>query len=77
LPQNASSGFVDQSSVQSFKVKRRVWGALCSALSGVVGTVPNGQQTTVFFAGVMSASILCCFITAALVDWLKRASAPR
>lgn len=52
------------------------WGALGSALSGIVGTVPSSQETTVFFAGVMSASVLCCFITAGLVDWLKRSSSP-
>ncbi|UWF51491.1 LysE family translocator [Pseudomonas sp. N3-W] len=52
------------------------WGALGSALSGIVGATPSAQLTGVFFVGVMSACVLCCFITAALVDWLKRASSP-
>ncbi|GGK00412.1 LysE family translocator [Pseudomonas matsuisoli] len=52
------------------------WGALGSALAGIVGDSPTFTQTTMFFAGFMTAAVLSCFISAALVDWLRRASSP-
>ncbi|MET1079921.1 MAG: LysE family transporter [Pseudomonas sp.] len=52
------------------------WGALGSALAGIVEGVPSQAQALVFFAGFMLASLLCCFISAALVDWLRRAATP-
>lgn len=48
------------------------WGALGSALAGIVEGTPSQTQMTVFFAGFMVASLLWCFICAALVDWLRR-----
>ncbi|WP_286790611.1 MULTISPECIES: LysE family transporter [unclassified Pseudomonas] len=52
------------------------WGALGSALSGITGDTPSIANTAMFFSGVMSASILCCFLTAALVEGFRRASSP-
>jgi chemosensory pili system protein ChpE len=48
------------------------WGALGSALAGIVEGTPSSQQMVVFFAGFMVASLLWCFVCAALVDWLRR-----
>ena len=48
------------------------WGALGSALAGIVEGTPSQAQMAVFFAGFMLASLLWCFICAALVDWLRR-----
>lgn len=48
------------------------WGALGSALAGIVEGSPSQAQMVVFFAGFMLASLLWCFICAALVDWLRR-----
>lgn len=48
------------------------WGALGSALAGIVEGTPSNQQMVVFFAGFMVASLLWCFVCAALVDWLRR-----
>jgi len=48
------------------------WGALGSALAGIVEGTPSQAQMVVFFAGFMVASLLWCFICAALVDWLRR-----
>ena len=48
------------------------WGALGSALAGIVEGTPSQAQMMVFFAGFMLASLLWCFICAALVDWLRR-----
>ncbi|WAJ37344.1 LysE family translocator [Pseudomonas sp. GOM7] len=48
------------------------WGALGSALAGIVEGAPTGEQMLVFFAGFMLASLLWCFVCAALVDWLRR-----
>lgn len=48
------------------------WGALGSALAGIVEGTPSRMEMAVFFAGFMLASVLWCFICAALVDWLRR-----
>ncbi|QJI28993.1 LysE family transporter [Pseudomonas sp. ADAK18] len=48
------------------------WGALGSALSGIVGATPSNNQTLMFFAGFMLASILSCFLIAALVNLLRK-----
>lgn len=48
------------------------WGALGSALSGIVGTTPSHGQTLMFFAGFMLASVLSCFLIAALVNLLRK-----
>ncbi|MDH0895150.1 MULTISPECIES: LysE family translocator [unclassified Pseudomonas] len=48
------------------------WGALGSALAGMVEGTPSRAQMAVFFAGFMFASLLWCFVCAALVDWLRR-----
>ncbi|MEO4048636.1 LysE family translocator [Pseudomonas sp. CAU 1711] len=53
------------------------WGALGSALAGMVEGTPSQAQLAVFFAGFMFASLLWCFFCAALVDWLRRHSSPR
>ncbi|WP_068824866.1 LysE family transporter [Pseudomonas sp. BMS12] len=50
------------------------WGALGSALSGIVQGTPSQAELAVFFAGFMLASLLWCFVCAALVDWLRRNS---
>ncbi|UOB26381.1 LysE family translocator [Pseudomonas orientalis] len=52
------------------------WGALGSALSGIVGTTPSHGQTLMFFAGFMIASVLSCFLTAALVNLLRKNASP-
>jgi chemosensory pili system protein ChpE len=52
------------------------WGALGSALSGIVGTTPSHGQTLMFFAGFMLASVLSCFLTAALVNVLRKNASP-
>ncbi len=46
------------------------WGALGSALAGIVDGTPNQAQSLVFFAGFMLSSLIWCFCCAALVDWL-------
>lgn len=48
------------------------WGALGSALAGIVGEAPSLAQTATFFAGFMTASVACCFLCAGLVAWLLR-----
>lgn len=48
------------------------WGALGSALAGIVGEAPSLAQTATFFAGFMTASVACCFLCAGLVAWLRR-----
>ena len=48
------------------------WGALGSALAGIVDGTPNQAQSLVFFAGFMLSSLIWCFCCAALVDWLRR-----
>lgn len=48
------------------------WGALGSALAGIVEGTPTSEQMLVFFAGFMLASLVWCFVCAALVDWLRR-----
>ena len=52
------------------------WGALGSALSGIVGTTPSHGQTLMFFAGFMLASVLSCFLIAALVNVLRQNASP-
>jgi chemosensory pili system protein ChpE len=52
------------------------WGALGSALAGIVGDTPSLSQTLMFFAGFMTASVVSCFVSAGLVDWLRRSSSP-
>ncbi|PHN32069.1 LysE family transporter [Pseudomonas sp. ICMP 460] len=52
------------------------WGALGSALSGIVGATPSHAQTLTFFAGFMLASVLSCFLTAALVNLLRKHASP-
>lgn len=52
------------------------WGALGSALAGIVNGVPSQAQTLVFFAGFMLASLFCCFVSAALVEGLRRTASP-
>ncbi|MGA4634640.1 LysE family transporter [Pseudomonas solani] len=52
------------------------WGALGTVMAGIVGGAPDLTQTGVFFAGFMTASLACCFLCAALVDWLRRNSSP-
>ena len=52
------------------------WGALGSALSGIVGATPSHGQTLMFFAGFMLASVLSCFLTAALVNLLRKNASP-
>ena len=52
------------------------WGALGSALSGIVGATPSHAQTLMFFAGFMLASVLSCFLTAALVNLLRKNASP-
>lgn len=52
------------------------WGALGSALSGIVGATPSNGQTLMFFAGFMLASVLSCFLTAALVNLLRKNASP-
>ena len=48
------------------------WGALGSALSGIVGATPSHGQTLMFFAGFMVASVLSCFLVAGLVNLLRQ-----
>ena len=48
------------------------WGALGSALAGIVEGTPSREQMLMFFTGFMSASLVWCFVCAALVDWLRR-----
>lgn len=52
------------------------WGALGSALSGIVGTTPSQGQTLMFFAGFMLASVLSCFLLAGLVNLLRQNASP-
>ncbi|ASV38947.1 chemotaxis protein [Pseudomonas sp. NS1(2017)] len=52
------------------------WGALGSALSGIVGTTPSHGQTLMFFAGFMLASVLSCFLLAGLVNLLRQNASP-
>ena len=52
------------------------WGALGSALSGIVGATPSHTQTLMFFGGFMLASVLSCFLTAALVNLLRKNASP-
>lgn len=52
------------------------WGALGSALSGIVGATPSHRQTLMFFAGFMLASVLSCFLIAALVNVLRQNASP-
>ncbi|MGY2135217.1 LysE family transporter [Pseudomonas reactans] len=52
------------------------WGALGSALSGIVGTTPSHGQTLMFFAGFMLASALSCFLLAGLVNLLRQNASP-
>lgn len=52
------------------------WGALGSALSGIVGTTPSHGQTLMFFAGFMLASGLSCFLIAGLVNMLRQNASP-
>ena len=52
------------------------WGALGSALAGIVGTTPSHGQTLMFFAGFMLASILSCFLIAGLVNVLRKNASP-
>lgn len=52
------------------------WGALGSALSGIVGATPSAGQTLMFFAGFMLASVLSCFLIAALVHLLRKNASP-
>jgi len=52
------------------------WGALGSALAGMVEGTPSPAQLAVFFAGFMLASLLWCFVCAALVDVLRRHTSP-
>lgn len=52
------------------------WGALGSALSGIVGATPSHGQTLMFFAGFMLASVLSCFLIAALVNLLRQNASP-
>lgn len=53
------------------------WGALGSALSGIVGATPSHGQTLMFFAGFMLASVLSCFLTAALVNLMRKHASAR
>lgn len=53
------------------------WGALGGAMAGLVSGVPSLADSLVFFAGFMTASVLCCFLCAGLVDWLRRSASPR
>ncbi|MBG6286604.1 MULTISPECIES: LysE family translocator [Pseudomonas] len=53
------------------------WGALGGAMAGLVDGVPSLADSLVFFAGFMTASVLCCFLCAGLVDWLRRNASPR
>ena len=52
------------------------WGALGSALSGIVGATPSHGQTLMFFSGFMLASVLSCFLTAGLVNLLRKNASP-
>ncbi|MGH8451519.1 LysE family transporter [Pseudomonas sp.] len=52
------------------------WGALGSALSGIVGATPSHGQTLMFFAGFMLASVLSCFVVATLVNLLRKTASP-
>ncbi|MGR3885417.1 LysE family transporter [Pseudomonas sp. 1152_12] len=52
------------------------WGALGSALSGIVGATPSHAQTLMFFAGFMLASVLSCFLIAALVNLIRKNASP-
>ncbi len=52
------------------------WGALGNALSGIVGATPSHGQTLMFFAGFMLASVLSCFLIAALVNLLRKNASP-
>ena len=52
------------------------WGALGSALSGIVGATPSQGQTLMFFAGFMLASVLSCFLIAGLVNLLRKNASP-
>jgi chemosensory pili system protein ChpE len=52
------------------------WGALGSALSGIVGATPSHGQTLMFFAGFMLASVLSCFVVATLVNLLRKTTSP-
>ncbi|ROM34074.1 chemotaxis protein [Pseudomonas poae] len=53
------------------------WGALGSALSGIVGATPTHGQTLMFFAGFMLASVLSCFVVATLVNLLRKNASTR
>lgn len=78
LPEQAGRGaFFAGAAISLSNPKNLVyWGALGSALAGIVDGVPSQAQALVFFAGFMLASVLCCFISAGLVEWLRRAAAP-
>ena len=52
------------------------WGALGSALSGIVGATPSQGQTLMFFAGFMLASVLSCFLIVGLVNLLRQNASP-
>ncbi|TWI54969.1 chemosensory pili system protein ChpE [Pseudomonas duriflava] len=53
------------------------WGALGSALAGIVGDTPGTGQLAAFFGGFMAASVTSCFISAGLAAWLGRTVSPR
>jgi chemosensory pili system protein ChpE len=53
------------------------WGALGTALAGIVGDTPSHAQTLTFFGGFMLASVLCCFVTAGLVELLRTSASDR
>lgn len=78
LPEQAGRGaFLAGAAISLSNPKNLVyWGALGSALAGIVDGVPSQAQALVFFAGFMLASVLCCFISAGLVEWLRRSAAP-
>ncbi|CAD5106426.1 LysE family translocator [Zestomonas carbonaria] len=78
VPEQARGAFLSGAALSLSNPKNLVyWGALGSALAGIVDGVPTQSQALVFFAGFMLASLLSCFLCAGLVDWLRRSASPR
>ena len=71
--EHAGSAFASGAAISLSNPKNVVyWGALGSALAGIVEGAPNQAQSMVFFAGFMLSSLIWCFLCAGLVDWLRR-----
>lgn len=71
--EGAGNAFVSGAAISLSNPKNVVyWGALGSALAGIVDGTPSQAQSLVFFAGFMLSSLIWCFVCAGLVDWLRR-----